>query len=60
MNEYDAILIGTGQATGTLVSGLIELGQKVAVIERDRELGLYTHQDNHRERSGCAHGPASR
>jgi len=36
MNDYDAILIGTGQATGTLVSGLIELGQKVAVIERDR------------------------
>ncbi|MEE8441937.1 MAG: mercuric reductase [Spirochaetia bacterium] len=36
MNEYDAILIGTGQATGTLVAGLVKLGQKVAVIERDR------------------------
>ena len=36
MKEYDAILIGTGQATGTLVSGLVKLGQRVAVIERDR------------------------
>jgi pyruvate/2-oxoglutarate dehydrogenase complex dihydrolipoamide dehydrogenase (E3) component len=34
--RYDAILVGTGQATGTLVSGLLELGQKLAVIERDR------------------------
>ncbi|MCK4516430.1 MAG: FAD-dependent oxidoreductase, partial [Spirochaetaceae bacterium] len=32
----DAILIGTGQATGTLVHGLVKLGQHVAVIERDR------------------------
>jgi len=36
MDKYDAILIGTGQATGTVVSGLVKLGQRVAVIERDR------------------------
>lgn len=36
MKNYDSILIGTGQATGILVPGLVEMGQTVAVIERDR------------------------
>ena len=36
MKHYTSILIGTGQATGTLISGLLERGESVAVIERDR------------------------
>ncbi len=36
MNKYDIILIGTGQATGTLMSELIPTGKKIAVIEGDR------------------------
>lgn len=35
MKEYDAILIGTGQATGVMLPALLELG-RVAVIEKDR------------------------
>ncbi|MFW5711352.1 MAG: hypothetical protein ACOCXF_01635 [bacterium] len=35
MKEYDAILIGTGQATGVMLPALMELG-RVAVIEKDR------------------------
>lgn len=36
MEHYDSVLIGTGQATGSLISGLVERGEKLAVIERDR------------------------
>lgn len=36
MKSYDVILIGTGQATGTLVSGLGDMGMTLAVIEGDR------------------------
>lgn len=33
MKKYDSFIIGTGQASGTLVGGLIELGQSFAVAE---------------------------
>ena len=36
MKTYDAIWIGTGQATGTVVPQLRALGKTVAVIEEDR------------------------
>ncbi len=36
MKEYDIVLIGTGQATGTLIPELLEMGMSVAVVEGDR------------------------
>jgi pyruvate/2-oxoglutarate dehydrogenase complex dihydrolipoamide dehydrogenase (E3) component len=36
MHEYDAIIIGTGQAGPSLASRLAEAGMRVAVIERGR------------------------
>jgi pyruvate/2-oxoglutarate dehydrogenase complex dihydrolipoamide dehydrogenase (E3) component len=36
MNRYDLILIGTGQATGTILPKLIDMKLKIAVIEGDR------------------------
>lgn len=33
MKEYDHIIVGTGQATGTLLGKLISTGKKIAVIE---------------------------
>ncbi|NCB01219.1 MAG: mercuric reductase [Spirochaetia bacterium] len=36
MKEYDIILIGTGQATGTILSPLLKKGLEVAVIEHDK------------------------
>ncbi|MEM7296803.1 MAG: FAD-dependent oxidoreductase, partial [Bacteroidota bacterium] len=33
MKEYDHIIVGTGQATGTLLGKLIPTGAKIAVIE---------------------------
>ena len=36
MQSYNVILIGTGQATGTIVSGLLQSGFSVAVVEGDR------------------------
>lgn len=36
MKSYDIILIGTGQATGTILPSMLEAGLKVAVIEKDR------------------------
>jgi pyruvate/2-oxoglutarate dehydrogenase complex dihydrolipoamide dehydrogenase (E3) component len=36
MKEYDIILIGTGQATGTILPSLLKSGAQVAVIEHDR------------------------
>ncbi len=36
MQVYDVVLIGTGQATGTLVSSLLEDGKSIAVVEGDR------------------------
>ncbi|WP_321992705.1 mercuric reductase [Marispirochaeta aestuarii] len=36
MKKYDIILIGTGQATGTILPGLLDVGKRIAVIERDR------------------------
>src|SRR2546421_5312331 len=34
MNEYDAIVIGAGQAGGPLSTALAQVGQKTAIIER--------------------------
>src|SRR5436853_1219833 len=34
MNEYDAIIIGAGQAGGPLSTALAQAGQKTAIIER--------------------------
>jgi len=34
MNEYDAIIIGAGQAGGPLSTALAHAGQKTAIIER--------------------------
>jgi len=39
MKSYDFIIIGTGQATGTILSKLLELKHSVAVIEGDRTGG---------------------
>lgn len=36
MQVYDVVLIGTGQATGTLISSLLEGGKSIAVVEGDR------------------------
>jgi pyruvate/2-oxoglutarate dehydrogenase complex dihydrolipoamide dehydrogenase (E3) component len=36
MKEYDVIIIGTGQATGTILPELLNAGKRIAVIERDR------------------------
>jgi pyruvate/2-oxoglutarate dehydrogenase complex dihydrolipoamide dehydrogenase (E3) component len=36
MNSYDYILIGTGQATGTILPKLIERELRIAVVEEDR------------------------
>ena len=36
MKEYDIILIGTGQATGTILSPLLQSDAQVAVIEHDK------------------------
>ena len=36
MTDYDAIVIGTGQAGPSLARRLADSGQKVAVIERNR------------------------
>lgn len=33
MVDYDSIIIGTGQASGTIVPELLAMGQKVAVLE---------------------------
>jgi pyruvate/2-oxoglutarate dehydrogenase complex dihydrolipoamide dehydrogenase (E3) component len=33
MTTYDHIILGTGQATGTLLGKLIPTGDKIAVIE---------------------------
>ena len=36
MENYDAIVIGTGQAGPALATRLANSGQKVAIVERDR------------------------
>ena len=36
MQQYDIVLIGTGQATGSLVPALLERGKRIAIIEGDR------------------------
>lgn len=36
MKNYDIILIGTGQATGTMLPAFLEMGKSVATIEKDR------------------------
>ncbi len=36
MKNYDIILIGTGQATGSLVQEFLEKGKAIAVAEADR------------------------
>ena len=39
MNKYDIILIGTGQATGTIVPTLLKKNLKICVIEADKTGG---------------------
>lgn len=39
MKQYDVIIIGTGQATGTILGRLLELKRSVAVVESDRTGG---------------------
>lgn len=34
--HFDHIILGTGQATGTLLGGLIPTGESIAVIEKDK------------------------
>jgi pyruvate/2-oxoglutarate dehydrogenase complex dihydrolipoamide dehydrogenase (E3) component len=36
VKEYDIILMGTGQATGTMLPVFLKMGKKVATIEKDR------------------------
>ncbi|MFP4407877.1 MAG: mercuric reductase [Spirochaetaceae bacterium] len=36
MKSYDVILIGTGQATGTMVPVFLEMGKSVATVEKER------------------------
>ena len=36
MKKYDVILIGTGQATGTMLPVFLEMGKKVATVEKSR------------------------
>lgn len=36
MQQYDIILIGTGQATGGLIGELLQMGKSIAVVEGDR------------------------
>lgn len=36
MKNYDVIIIGTGQATGTILPKLLEMEKKVAIVEGDR------------------------
>lgn len=36
MRTFDHIIVGTGQATGTLLGGLLPTGESIAVIEGDR------------------------
>lgn len=39
MNQFDAIIIGVGQATSPLAASLIKAGYKIAVIEKDEPGG---------------------
>ncbi len=39
MKNYDIIIIGTGQATGTILPKLLELNLSVAIVEGDRTGG---------------------
>lgn len=36
MKNYDIILVGTGQATGTMLPEFLEMGKSVAIVEKDR------------------------
>lgn len=36
MKNYDVILVGTGQATGSIVPELLEMGRSLAIVEGDR------------------------
>jgi pyruvate/2-oxoglutarate dehydrogenase complex dihydrolipoamide dehydrogenase (E3) component len=36
MKNYDVVLIGTGQATGTMLPEFLEMGKSVAIVEKDR------------------------
>ena len=36
MKQYDVILIGTGQATGTMLPAFLKMGKSVATVEKDR------------------------
>ncbi len=39
MKRYDIILIGTGQATGTIVPELIKMKLKIGIVESDKTGG---------------------
>lgn len=39
MKNYDVILIGTGQATGTMLPVFLEMGKSVATVEKERAGG---------------------
>ena len=62
--QYDAIIIGTGQAGPSLAARLANAGRKVAIVERKlfgghmREHRLHSDQDDGRERLRGPHGPA--
>ncbi len=54
MTQYEAIIIGTGQAGPALVRRLSSAGMHVAIIERGRFGGTCVN-------TGCTlHGPAAR
>ena len=36
MKTYDIVIIGTGQATGTILPDLLKAGKRIAVVEEDR------------------------
>ena len=36
MEQFDVILIGTGQATGTMLPELLDMGRKIAIVEAGR------------------------
>src|SRR3954452_15297174 len=63
MADYDAIVIGTGQAGPALARRLVTAGWKVAIIERKLFGGtcINTDQDADRERlRGASYAPCCR
>ena len=62
MRHFQHVILGTGQATGTLLGALMPSGDSIAVIEGDRsrgylcEHGLHPDQGPRGQRQGCSHG----